>query len=202
MRLLNTLLFSAQSVALAATSDAQPLDHMFAADLVATIVGANAANKTFGAIDLDEDEITITGHGLLTGTKTTATTTTTLPAGLALATPYYVIAVDANTIKLAASQADALTGTAVDITDAGTGVHTLAITTALAGTVKLQKCNDPDSVPEADRVWFDIAAATAFSAAGNINWALVDIGYRLIRAVATVTSGTVTLNLRINAKGA
>jgi len=49
----------------------------------------------------------------------------TLPAGLAADTTYYVIHAARARIKLAATFADALAGTAIDITDAGTGEHTL-----------------------------------------------------------------------------
>lgn len=62
---------------------------------------------------------------ILTGTRVRLTTTTTLPAGLALATDYYVIRLSDSTFKLASSYANALAGTAIDITDAGTGVHTI-----------------------------------------------------------------------------
>jgi hypothetical protein len=54
------------------------------------------------------------------------TTTTTLPAGLALATDYYVIRVSDTTCKLATSYANAIAGTAINITDAGTGTHTMS----------------------------------------------------------------------------
>lgn len=62
---------------------------------------------------------------VLTGTKVRLTTTTTLPAGLATATDYYVIVVDENTFKLATTYAKAVAGTQIDITDAGTGDHTV-----------------------------------------------------------------------------
>ena len=52
------------------------------------------------------------------------TTTTTLPAGLATATDYYYIRVSDSTGKLATSYANAIAGTAINITDAGTGTHT------------------------------------------------------------------------------
>ena len=38
---------------------------------------------------------------------------------------YYVMSVDSNTIKLATTSANAIGGTAIDLTSAGTGVHTL-----------------------------------------------------------------------------
>ncbi len=51
----------------------------------------------------------------------------TLPAGLALVTNYWVIAVDVDTIAFATSRANALADTRVDITAAaGGGTHTLA----------------------------------------------------------------------------
>jgi polygalacturonase len=63
-----------------------------------------------------------TGHGPLR-----VTSTTTLPAGLALSTDYWWIKVTSSTGKLATSYANAIAGTAVDITDTGTGTHTLAM---------------------------------------------------------------------------
>ncbi len=62
---------------------------------------------------------------VLTGTRVRLTTTTTLPAGLALATDYYVIRVSDTTFKLATSYANAVAATAINITDAGTGTHTV-----------------------------------------------------------------------------
>jgi len=62
---------------------------------------------------------------VLTGTKVRLTTTTTLPAGLALATDYYVIKLSDTTFSLATSYANAVAGTAINITDAGTGTHTV-----------------------------------------------------------------------------
>jgi len=63
---------------------------------------------------------------ILTGTRVRLTTTTTLPGGLATATDYYVIAISGGTTcKLATSYANAVAGTAINITDAGTGTHTM-----------------------------------------------------------------------------
>lgn len=62
---------------------------------------------------------------ILTGTRVRLTTTTTLPAGLATATDYYVIKVSDTTFSLATSYANAVAGTAINITDAGTGTHTV-----------------------------------------------------------------------------
>ena len=62
---------------------------------------------------------------ILTGTRVRLTTTGTLPAGLALATDYYVIRLTDTTFSLASSFANAIAGTDIDITDAGTGTHTV-----------------------------------------------------------------------------
>jgi len=85
--------------------------------------------KTFTAgadadVDAATDIITVTSHGWLTG-RAVILRGTTVPTGLAAATTYYVIKIDANTLKLAATQAAALAATAVDITGVGTGSCTL-----------------------------------------------------------------------------
>lgn len=62
---------------------------------------------------------------LLTGTRVRLTTTTTLPGGLATATDYYLIRMSDTTFKLATTYANALAGTQIDISSAGTGTHTV-----------------------------------------------------------------------------
>lgn len=66
------------------------------------------------------DIITLAAHGLTEGAKIRVSSATTLPAGLAAATDYFVRDVTADTFKVSAT----LGGAAVNITDAGTGVHT------------------------------------------------------------------------------
>lgn len=61
---------------------------------------------------------------ILVGTRVRLTTSGTLPGGLATATDYYVIKVSDTTFKLATSYANAIAGTAIDITSAGTGTQT------------------------------------------------------------------------------
>lgn len=60
-------------------------------------------------------------------TKVRFTTTTTLPAGLSLNTDYWLVRQSTTTAKVASSLANAVAGTTIDITDAGTGTHTLTI---------------------------------------------------------------------------
>lgn len=85
------------------------------------------ANFTFATTDVTTgtDTITKTGHGMITGEGPTFfTSSTTLPAGLSAGTKYWIIRVDADNFKLATSRANAIAGTAVDITSQGTGTHT------------------------------------------------------------------------------
>ena len=100
-----------------------------------TTATAQATTNTLGqsdtfTADASTDECTWTStasvpSNILTGTRVRLTTTTTLPGGLATATDYYVIKVSDTTFKLATSYANAVAGTAINITDAGTGTHTV-----------------------------------------------------------------------------
>lgn len=162
-----------------------------------SITGVEATPGVASNVNITSDTVTVVAHGYTTGVKE-ALTGATLPAGLS-ATNYFMIVVDANTLKFATSQANVLAGTAVDITDYGTGTHTMTPATALAGTIKLQKNNEPATLTP---IWFDIVSSSqAFSAAGSLNWALTDVGFRSLQAVVTTTSGTVLVSIRINAKG-
>lgn len=95
-----------------------------------TTTGNQATTNTLGVTnnftaDAGTDICTHTYYNLFPYTRVRLTTTTTLPGGLATATDYYVIKVSDTTCKLATSYANAVAGTAVNITDAGTGTHTL-----------------------------------------------------------------------------
>lgn len=99
-----------------------------------TTTSAEATTNTLGqsdtfTADAGTDTCTWTStasipSNVLTGTRVRLTTTTTLPAGLSLATDYYVIKASDTTFKLATSYANAIAGTQINITDAGTGTHT------------------------------------------------------------------------------
>ena len=72
------------------------------------------------AVDISAETITITGHNYTTGDKVIYNNGggTTL-AGLINKSPYYVIRVDDNTIKLSTTAANAAAGTAKDLTGTG-----------------------------------------------------------------------------------
>jgi hypothetical protein len=81
-------------------------------------------SRTFTA-DASLDRITASAAVFTTGQAVRVSSTGTLPAGLSSATTYYIIAVSGAVYKLATTINNALAGTAVDITDAGTGTHSI-----------------------------------------------------------------------------
>ena len=89
-----------------------------------TTTNTLSAFSTFTA-DASTDVCTHTNINLFPYTRVQVSSTTTLPAGLSAATDYYVIKVSDLTCKLATSYANAVAGTAINITDAGTGTHTI-----------------------------------------------------------------------------
>jgi hypothetical protein len=70
-------------------------------------------------VNTGSDTIAVTGHGYRTGVPFTLLTSGTLPAPLATSTTYYAIVIDTNTLKVATSRANALAGTAIDLTTTG-----------------------------------------------------------------------------------
>lgn len=82
-----------------------------------------------------DDLVNIADHGLATGDGPFQASNVggALPAGIVAATNYWVIRDTAGTLKLATSRANAMAGAPVaDITDAGTGVHTLTRTNSVS----------------------------------------------------------------------
>lgn len=116
--------------------------------------------KTFtatAAVDLITVSDTLWHRGSVIGTPVLLTTTGTLPAGLALNTVYYVINISTSTInyKLASTLKLALAGTAIDITDAGTGTHTITPITPKGITGWTQNSQGRIFALDTDqRVWF------------------------------------------------
>lgn len=100
-----------------------------------TTTTAQATTNTLGqsdtfTADAGTDTCTYTStanipSNILTGTRVRLTTSGTLPGGLATATDYYVIRLTNSTFRLATSYANAIAGTQINITDAGTGTHTI-----------------------------------------------------------------------------
>lgn len=96
-----------------------------------TSVGTSSVVTVVAATDIFT---TASGDNVLTetGTQVTFTTTGTLPAGIATTTTYYFIFQSSTTFQVASTYANAIAGTEIDITDTGSGTHTVnvsAITT-------------------------------------------------------------------------
>lgn len=146
-----------------------------------TFNGASAA-----IVDVDDNTIVSVAHGYITGTKVAATTAGTLPTGLS-ATNYWVIKVDADTLKLASSLANAVAGTAVDITAVGVGNSTLTPATSAGNVCKLQEGNDGTN-------WTDVSGKTVTIATtgGNAVWEYTGSS-RYLRVLYTPSAGQVEL---------
>lgn len=137
------------------------------------------------------DVCTKTGHGFQTGLKGAASTDGVLPGGLS-ATDYYVIKIDANTFKLAASYADSLAGVAMDITDAGTGTHTFTPAALSGATWKIQVSPDVEGSS-----WFDLATATSITVDANSITEKVAPKYKRIKTVFAAAAGQVIATQKI-----
>lgn len=92
----------------------------------ATRLAASATGQTFTATPAT-DQLAIDAHGHVTGEGPFVVSNAggALPTPLTVGTLYWVRSVDAGNVQLALSREDAVEGRVVDITDAGTGTHTL-----------------------------------------------------------------------------
>lgn len=133
-RILNASAFTAAATSVPAVFVLVDLVGFYRVTSTTTAPGAQSLTNTLSSFstftaDASTDVLTSTGTlgfvNLFPYTRVRLTTTTTLPGGLATATDYYVIPASDTTIKLATSYANAVAGTAINITDAGTGTHTL-----------------------------------------------------------------------------
>ena len=128
-QLVNASAFSAAATTMPAIALLVDFLGFYRVTAVTTTTAQNTTNtlvafSTFTADDTT-DICTHTNINLLPYSRVQVSTTTTLPAGLSAATNYFVIKVTDTTCKLATSYANAVAGTAINITSTGTGVHTI-----------------------------------------------------------------------------
>lgn len=198
-------LWSSQTVLTTVNSDPLDLRHMAGYIATASWTVSTPSNKTFADTDVTvgTDLVAVAAHGFTTGVKVTLTSSGTLPAGLALATDYFIISVTSGTIKFASSYANAIAGTAVDITAAaGGGTHTINVTALAGGAVKLQFTLDDPTDPAQTPTWVDVtSSSTNVTATGSTYWEKTDVFYPFARLSATLTAGLYTVTAKINAKG-
>lgn len=187
-----------EAQATAVTSAALDIRHMLGYSSYIAWTDTTPAAKSFvdGDVDTATDEITETAHGYFTGLKGQLTTTGTLPAGLSLATDYYVIKIDDDTYSLASSLANAQAGAAVNITSAASGgTHTFT-PTAIAGTIKLQQSIDGEN-------WEDVAdSSQTVSGSSSAYVRNADVFDLYLRLHALMTAGSCTIAFKLGAKGA
>jgi hypothetical protein len=157
---------------------------------------ATPTAKSFVAANVNAttDIITIAGHGFNTGLKV-ALTGTNLPGGLS-ATNYWVIVKTVNTIQLATSLANAVAGTQVDITSAGTTADAAltAVTLATTGqTLKLQE--SVDGINFVDISGDNVIITTAGTTIWHVTpWA------QYINLVLTPSTGAINLSVLVDSR--
>jgi hypothetical protein len=99
-----------------------------------SISSVHTTTGVASSVDVTANTIALPSHGWTTGKAFALTIDSgTLPAGTS-ATTYYAIVVDANSIKLASSLANAEAGTTVDITDQGTADKIMSLTPVISGS--------------------------------------------------------------------
>jgi hypothetical protein len=138
-----------------ADSVAQGLTVKEASRLASTINFSSVyynATGTVSAVTTGTDSLTINNHPFNVGERVYISSTAALPGGLSALTEYFVIDTDANTIKLAASKADALANSPIDITSTGSGTIVVAHTKYLEATGNGLLSIDGENVAQGDRV--------------------------------------------------
>lgn len=158
-----------------------------AAGTVGGITSVESTPAVQAKVDPATDIITVVNHSLLTGLKVQTSTSSALPTGLSTSTDYFVIKLSADTFSLASSLANALAGTAINITAYGTGTQTATQVAGVTGTLTLQKNNAAEG---ASAVWSTVATGTAYSSAGTVNFVVsTPLAARQLRILNDVTLG-------------
>lgn len=160
-----------------------------------------AVPKTFNgasAVDPTTDQITLTAHGLSEGQAVVYSNGGgTTVVGLTSGSTYFVIPVDANNIKLATTKANALAGTAINITADGVGAaHTVTVQSSATflenkGGSAIVLISIDDLAAELTAVLADIVTqledvdATCQPPTGTSHsWTAVDTGYKVQRTLS------------------
>lgn len=155
--------------------------------------GTIAIAETTGGVDEEVstsgETVSIPAHGYITDLKVQLTTTGTLPAGLSTSTDYYIINASSSTVSFAAAAG----GSAINITDTGTGVHTVAVEGTVAGTITVQGSNDNEN-------WVNTATASTISAASTSLLNVADANYQYVRLQVVMTEGASTVTSKFFAK--
>jgi hypothetical protein len=129
--LVNASAFSAAATTMPAVAMLVDMVLFYRVTAVATTTAQATTNTLFAFSTFTADDatdicaFTSSNINMLPYSTVQVSSTTTLPAGLSAATNYFVIKLTDSTFKLATSYANAVAGTAIDITSTGTGTHTV-----------------------------------------------------------------------------
>ncbi len=127
----------------------------------ARIMLGDNADRAFGFGDVDAvaDEITVTAHTFVTGARVTLENDADdLPVPLTETDDFFVIVVDDDTVKLATSLVNAVAGTAIDLSDVGTG------DTVIGGMAKTIEFPAADILTGAGAAFVPLGASLVFPA--------------------------------------
>lgn len=153
--------------------------------------------KTFTDTDVIvlANTVTIAAHGYTTGLKVVTTTSGAAPGGLGAGT-YYIVVVDASTIKFATSAANAMAGTVVDITTAGGVGDTQTITPAAIGTCnfRILGSNDGTNYVDTGIVTGNLTAGTYYQSF------IVDKYCKSLRFKFTIPAGALACVAKVYGK--
>lgn len=139
-------------------------------------------------VDTDLFQVTIASNLFPLGLKVRLTTTGTLPEGVTTGTDYFVIPVDDSTIAFASTLANAKSGTRIELTDEGTGTHTVAVTALAGATVCIEYSNDGVYFGAADTS--DATSPISITSDETVFIKLIKPSYRFARISYTITAGS------------
>jgi hypothetical protein len=171
------------------------------------VVDVAATAKVFpsSGVDTSADTLTLANHGLWTGVKGQFTTSGSLPTGISAVTDYWIVKVDSSTVKIATSLANALAGTVVNITAAGTGDQTFTPTTFANGALAYQRTNvlasGSNDISSTAADWEDIDTATTITADATEWFTKIGPEYLGLRVRGTCTDGAMQLTIYALCRG-
>lgn len=169
------------------------VDHASKYSVISTVTVATPSAHSFTCAITDI--CTWTAHGMLTGLKVQLTTSGTLPAGLSLATDYFVIKLTADTFSLASSLVLAQAGTAIDVTNTGSGTHTITATALAGASAKLQGSMDGTTYVDLPiRATGDATKSASITATGSLHLSEQDMNVNYVRVYYTLTAGQINIS--------
>ncbi len=144
------------------------------------------------AFSITANTVSKVGHGYQTGQCVRVVISAgALPTPLLAATDYFVIRVDADTFKLATSMANALAGSEIDFTDAGTVSETVtAIMQANVGSLIIEYTTDRGVTPSS--TWIALETIDLVGGSSPVKTRVPVNYYDNLRARLTMTKGALS----------